>query len=118
MQYGNITQLSAGNLYGAQIGALTEAYVARELLKFGMCAFGYKGDADNAVAVHDDKIVITYSIDFTEANATAIDITINSLVMETLAYDTSHAITMANIAVAIQALAANWNVFIANSNKI
>ncbi|RLE45699.1 hypothetical protein DRJ25_05255 [Candidatus Woesearchaeota archaeon] len=110
MEYGNISQLSAGNLYGAQRGAVTEPYVAREPLAFGKCAFGYVGDGDNAVAIHDDKVVITYSADFTASNATAIDVTINGKVMGTIAFNTSHDITMADLVVAVQALDGAWKV--------
>lgn len=109
-QYGNITQLSAGNLYGAQVGALTESYIARETIKFGMCAVGYRGDKDSARALHTDKVVITYDIDFTSGNSVTINITINTLEMEELAFDADQATTLAAIVVAVQALNAEWQV--------
>ncbi|MHA1169501.1 MAG: hypothetical protein ACTSRU_16870, partial [Candidatus Hodarchaeales archaeon] len=109
-QYGNISQLSAGNLFGAQVGALTESFIARELIKFGMCAFGYKGDVDSAMNIHVDKVVMTYDIDFTEANAVTINFTVNGLAMEELAWDTDHNTTMALMVVALQALNSEWQV--------
>jgi len=109
-QYGNISQLSAGNLFGAQVGALTESFIARELIKFGMCAFGYKGDVDSAMNIHVDKVVMTYDIDFTEANAVTINFTVNGLAMEELAWVTDHDTTMAAMVVALQALNSEWQV--------
>ena len=107
-QYGNISQLSAGMLYGAQGSPITESFVARGLLKFGMCAFGYQGDSDNAFGIFTDKTVLTFTADFTLANAVTIDITVNGLSIDTQAFDTDHATTMANLALAIQALDPTW----------
>lgn len=107
-QYGNISQLSAGNLFGAQGGALTEAFVARESIKFGMCAFGYKGDVDSAMNIHLDKTVLTYTADFTAGNAVTIDITVNGLSIPQDTFDTDHATTMANLDLAIKALNSEW----------
>ncbi len=109
-QYGNISQLSAGNLFGAQVGALTESYVARELLKFGMCAFGYKGDGESARDIHVDKVVMTYDIDFTAANAVTINFTVNGLAMVEQTFTTDHDTTAALMVVALQALNSEWQV--------
>lgn len=106
--YGNISQLSAGMLYGAQGSPITESFVARGLLKFGMCAFGYQGDSDNAFGIHVDKTVLTFTADFTSGNAVTINITVNGLSIAVQAFDTSHAITMANLQIAIQALDPTW----------
>jgi len=108
--YGNISQLSAGNLFGAQIGAVTESFVARELIKFGMCAFGYKGDPDSAMNIHIDKVVMTYDIDFTAGNAVTINFTVNGLVMAEQAFLTDHDTTMQLMLVALQALNSEWQV--------
>lgn len=102
MQYGNISQLSAGTKYGSQRTDVTEPYNAESFLGFGKAAFGYKGNPDAAVDVFTDSNTMTYSTAFILDNVIAF--TVQGVAIDPVTFTDDHATTMELLVAAIQVL--------------